>query len=69
MNENRDSWTTITSSLLLSHSMVFFWVNNRSFDIFNFFLEEYGTKGPLPKESVLQLALAFKEHGIREFEY
>ncbi|KNB41857.1 hypothetical protein JH06_4688 [Blastocystis sp. subtype 4] len=48
--------------------MVFFWVNNRSFDIFNFFLEEYGTKGPLPKESVLQLALAFKEHGIREFD-
>ena len=49
--------------------MVFFWVNNRSFDVFNFFLEEYGTKGPLLKENALQLALAFKEHCIREFEY
>ncbi len=49
--------------------MVYFWVNNRSFDIFNFFLEEYGTKGPLRKENELELALAFKEQNIHEFEY
>lgn len=49
-------------------SMVVFWVNNRSFDLFNFFREQYGVKGPMRKEDMLDLCLSFKEQKITGFE-
>lgn len=48
--------------------MVLFWVNNRSFDLFNFYMEEYGTKGPMKREDMLALCLSFKEQKITGFK-
>ena len=49
--------------------MVSFWVNNRSFDIFESFTSGHALKGPLSKEDVLSLVTAFSNQNVSELEY
>ncbi len=52
-----------------SFLMVSFWVNNRSFNIFESFTSGHALKGPLSKEDVLSLIITFRNQNISELEY
>ena len=49
--------------------MVSFWVNNQSFDVFESFTSGHALKGPLSREDVLSLVIAFNSQNTSELEY